>query len=88
MFLEIQNWKIKKSLKKHKKTKQTIFGDFLGKAPRRKAKQKKHIWRLFGEGPKEKTKKHKKNKKKLVGKPKRDAREIQREQLAPSVEVV
>ena len=62
-------WKIKKSLKKHKKTKQTIFGDFLGKAPRRKAKQKKHIWRLFGEGPKEKTKKHKKNKKTLLGSP-------------------
>lgn len=52
----------------------------MGKAPRRKAKQKKHIWRLFGEGPKEKTKKHKKNKKNLVGKPKRDTDDTVKEE--------
>ena len=62
-FWRSKIWKIKKSLKKHKKTKQTIFGDFLGKAPRRKAKQKNIFGDFLEKAPRRKQKNTKKTKK-------------------------
>ena len=87
-FWRSKIWKIKKSLKKHKKNKTNNIWRFFGEGTKEKSKTKKTYLETFWRRPQGENKKTQKKQKNLVGKPKRDAREIQREHLAPSVEVV
>ena len=63
MFLEIQNWKIKKSLKKHKKNKTNNIWRFFGEGTKEKSKAKKTYLETFWRRPQGE------NKKTLLGSP-------------------